>query len=181
MNYTKLSRTVALALRHKPLLFELELDGEGWVRVESLLSALREERREWAELVEGDLHEMIARASKQRYDMRDGKIRALYGHSLKNRLAKEPGQPPEVLYHGTPQSAIPTIRSEGLKPMSRQYVHLSADRETAVEVGRRRDPDAALLVVRAGEAHRNGVTFYRGNEIVWLADHVPPQFITFPT
>jgi len=27
------------------------------------------------------------------------------------------------------------------------------------------------------QAHRNGVTFYEGNEKVWLADFVPPEFI----
>jgi RNA:NAD 2'-phosphotransferase (TPT1/KptA family) len=37
-----------------------------------------------------------------------------------------------------------------------------------------------MLIVRVAEALRGGVTFYRGNDKVWLAAHVPPDFITFP-
>jgi len=181
----KLSRTVAHALRHKPWLYELELDDEGWVPVEALLAALRQRRGAWADLTEEHLAGMIARADKQRYELREGKIRALYGHSLKHRLAKTPAEPPEFLYHGTPTRAVQAILAQGLKPMGRQYVHLSIDLETAREVGARhgkgRDQRPVVLVIRAGEAHRSGVTFYEGNEMVWLADHVPPAFIDEPS
>jgi putative RNA 2'-phosphotransferase len=176
-----LSRTVAHALRHKPWLYELELDDEGWVPVEALLAALRQRRNAWADLTEKHLAGMIARADKQRYELREGKIRALYGHSLKHRLAKTPAEPPEFLYHGTPTRAVEAILAQGLKPMGRQYVHLSVDVETAQEVGARRDQRPVVLVIRAGEAHRSGVPFYRGNEMVWLADHVPPVFIDEPS
>lgn len=180
MDDTFLSKTLAHALRHAPWLYELEIDDEGWTPVAALLGALRERRLEWEGLAEDDLHALLARADKRRYEISEGKIRALYGHSLQHKLSKEPAQPPETLYHGTPRGALDAIRAAGLKPMSRQYVHLSTDMETARQVGQRRDQKPAVLVVRAGDAHRAGLTFYRGNEQVWLADHVPPEFITFP-
>lgn len=81
MRYTDLSRTVSHALRHEPWLYELELDDAGWVPVGALLAALRAEKPGWAALSEADLAQMMAQADKKRYQLRDGKICALYGHS----------------------------------------------------------------------------------------------------
>lgn len=66
---------------------------------------------------------------------------------------------------------------EGLKPMNRQYVHLSADREMATQVGQRKDKEPVILQIRAGDAQRQGIVFYKGNGRVWLADFVPAGFI----
>ncbi len=41
MNYDKLSKEVAYALRHSPGKYELELDANGWVSVDQLLESLR--------------------------------------------------------------------------------------------------------------------------------------------
>jgi putative RNA 2'-phosphotransferase len=64
-------------------------------------------------------------------------------------------------------------------PMGRQYVHLSVDEATAVEVGRRKAGKPNIIIVMALEAHEKGIRFYEGNEKVWLADLVPPEFIVF--
>lgn len=67
-----------------------------------------------------------------------------------------------------------------LRSMRRQYVHLSVDRETARVVGARRRGEVAILAIRAAEAADHGVTFYAGNDQVWLADAIPPEWIVFP-
>jgi putative RNA 2'-phosphotransferase len=177
MRYTDVSRTISHALRHEPWLYELELDDAGWVPVEALLAALRAEKPAWADLGEADLARMMAEADKQRYEMRDGKFRALYGHSAPQKLSKEPAAPPAILFHGTAPKTVALIRKDGLRPMARQYVHLSLDTATAAQVGRRKAKDPVILRVRAGEAHGEGVRFYRGNDLVWLADTVPAEFI----
>jgi len=46
-----------------------------------------------------------------------------------------------------------------------------------VHVGRRRSEQPVILEVLALEAHRAGIRFYPGNDQVWLADAIPPQFI----
>lgn len=158
-------------------MYELEVDGEGWAPLDQLVSALRRHRTEWSDLDRSDLEEMIRRSEKRRYEIRGGRVRALYGHSLPGRLEKEPAEPPAALYHGTDPGALPSIRSRGLRPMGRQYVHHSADRDTALEVGRRKAADPAILVVDAPGAREAGVTFYAGNEKVWLSDPVPPVFL----
>ena len=175
---SKLSRAVSHALRHEPWLYELELDDEGWTDVSALLAALREESASWADLQPRDLDEMIRTSSKQRHEIARGRIRALYGHSLPGKLAKAPGRPPRVLFHGTALSIVPAIRRDGLLPMGRQYVHLSVGRDMALLVGQRKAPSPIVLSINAEEAWSAGVRFYAGNENVWLADHVPAGYIS---
>lgn len=175
-----LSRAVSHALRHEPWLYELELDAEGWASVDDVVAALRSEKPEWATLSADDLAKMIAAADKQRHEIRGGKIRALYGHSIPGKLSRTPGVPPDVLFHGTSPSFLPAIRSSGLLPMGRQYVHLSTDVETALAVGRRKSKTPTILRVQAKQANEKGVQFYIGNEKVWLADHILPEFIVVP-
>ena len=177
IDYVQLSKTISHALRHEPWLYELELDNDGWVGVEALLGVLREEVPAWRNLIEQDLVEMIRSSSKQRHEMTAGRIRALYGHSLPGKLRREVSIPPDHLYHGTSPTIIPMIRKDGLLPMQRQYVHLSTDRETAQAVGKRKASEPVILIVKAQEAYQAGVSFYQGNEKVWLTDRVPPVFI----
>ena len=58
-------------------------------------------------------------------------------------------------------------------------MHLSVDRETATAVGRRKSNAPRILIVSAAKASKEGCIFYLGNDKVWLADHVPPEFIDF--
>ena len=120
---------------------------------------------------------MMAQPGKKRFEMRDGRIRALYGHSINRKIAKEATLPPPRLYHGTAPKTAAIIRREGLRPVHRQYVHLSADAETAYQVGRRKAPNPVILGVDAAAARAHGVKLYHGNDTIWLADHVPPAFI----
>lgn len=177
MKYSDLSRAVSHALRHEPWVYELELDHEGWVPVESLLTALRPMRPEWSSLLESDLSEMIQRSDKQRHELKDGKVRALYGHSIPGKLARVPDQPPAILYHGTAPETAAIIQQEGLKPMGRQYVHLSVDIPTAEQVGQRKSKTPVMLKILTEQASQTGIQFYQGNDRVWLADEVPPDCI----
>ena len=176
---TSLSRVVSRALRHEPWLYELELDQDGWIGVDALLAALREERPSWSSLNERDLMEMMAASSKQRHEIANGRIRALYGHSLPYRPRKEPASPPAYLFHGTAPEAVGKIRELGLLPMRRQYVHLSSLHDDAIAVGRRKSPTPIVATVKAQAAWQGGVAFYAGNDKVWLADHVPPAYVDF--
>ena len=61
--------------------------------------------------------------------------------------------------------------------MSRQYVYLSEDIETAKMVGKRKDSDSVILYIDTSNAVKAGVKFYRANDKVWLCKQLPPQFI----
>lgn len=177
LDLTRVSRTVSHALRHEPWLYELELDDQGWTDVEALLVALRQEQRAWANLGVQDLTAMVESSSKRRYELVGGRIRALYGHSVPERLLKVPAAPPQRLFHGTAPAVVPDIQKNGLLPMGRQYVHLSINRDEAVAVGKRKAPAPVILTVRAHDAWKDGVAFYSGNDRVWLADRVPWTYI----
>jgi putative RNA 2'-phosphotransferase len=177
MDYVKLSKAASHALRHAPEEYGLKLDEGGWIEVSAFLDALKSRTCEWAGITAADLETMIQRSAKQRHEITGARIRALYGHSTHERIAKEAKRPPELLYHGTDPTAAAAILVEGLKPMGRQYVHLSLDLGTAREVGKRKDKEPVILTVRAAEAFDAGVAFYMGNQNVWLADHIPSRFI----
>lgn len=178
MDYAALSRAVSHALRHEPDAYGLELDPEGWAGVNALLRALKQRSSEWTNVTEIDLRTMIQRSAKQRHELRGPAIRAIYGHSTSARITKEAKEPPRLLYHGTDARAADAILSDGLKPMARQYVHLSTDPRTASEVGSRKDRHPVTLLVHASQAHQSGVAFYEGNDSVWLADYIPAVFIS---
>ncbi len=176
MNYEKLSKEVSYALRHAPWEYELEMDEEGWVSIEQLLTALNTEGR-FEYITQNDLAVMIDKSDKKRHEIKAGKIRAMYGHSIPMHIVKEEKIPPDKLYHGTARRFIESIKNNGLLSMSRQYVHLSADIDTARKVGLRRDNSPCILEIDSKRAYENGVKFYHGNEKVWLADKIPSGYI----
>jgi len=169
---------VSHALRHEPWLYELELDSEGWVAVEQLLGALRLERPDWADISADDLSSMIERSPKPRHEMSGDRIRAVYGHSIPGRVSYRPANPPAVLFHGTAPEAAAVVMAEGLRPMGRQYVHLSVDAEMAMRVGARKSSAPVILMAQAADACRAGVAFYQASAQVWLADHVPAAYLS---
>lgn len=178
----RLSKLMSVALRHDPAAFDLTLDDNGWVDFELLVAALRT-RPKWAWVKADHVRHIIDSSDKQRFELNQGQIRARYGHSRAVRPSYQTVTPPSILYHGTPRRNLDVIRRNGLKAMSRQYVHLSATTDMALNVGQRRDNTPALLRIRAVEAHAAGVAFGTPSgaaDDVYLVEMVPPEFIEFP-
>lgn len=59
--------------------------------------------------------------------------------------------------------------------MNRQYVHLSADFQTAMKVGRRHGVPV-VIVIDAEAMARDGMIFYLSENGVWLCDYVAPEY-----
>jgi len=178
MNLEALSKEISYALRHNPKQYGLSLDEQGWVSVNALISALKRLGR-FKSLSVSDIEKMIQVSEKRRHELHNGKIRALYGHSTEEKIKKEPLQPPGILYHGTANKYVDSILVQGLISKNRQYVHLSGDVNTAIIVGKRKDDHPVILVIHAKKAWDDGVSFYLGNDNIWLADGVPPKYIGF--
>ena len=174
----KISKFLSLVLRHKPDQIGIMLDEAGWVDVEALLTACAQHR---FAITRQQLDEVVATSDKKRFAFsEDGKrIRANQGHSVQVELGYEPAEPPEVLYHGTADRFVESIRKQGLIKGNRHHVHLSVSRETAAAVGTRHGR-LMLLEVRSGEMHRAGVAFFKTPNNVWLTDTVPVQYLIFP-
>lgn len=171
-----LGKALALLLRHDPGRFGVTLDAAGWAELDAVAGAIR---ADGAPIGRERLLRVVAEDDKGRFVLSaDGRrIRAAQGHSLGVDLGLQPVEPPELLWHGTRAPLVPRILAEGLRPMGRQHVHLSADEATARRVALRRRGEIAILRVLAGEMARAGLALYRAENGVWLADGVPPGFL----
>ncbi|MFC7616726.1 RNA 2'-phosphotransferase [Actinokineospora soli] len=141
------SKRLSRLLRHAP--GDLPMTPDGWSPIPAVLSALG--------LTRAELDEVVTRNNKSRfaYDGSGTSIRASQGHSIPVDLGLSPVPPPPVLYHGTVEAALPAILSEGLRPMRRTHVHLSADVETATRVGSRHGRPI-ILTVASARMHADG-------------------------
>ncbi len=175
----RLSKLLTLVLRHRPELMGIRLDEFGFSDVDVGELARRISRLRGFEWVTaGDIEMVVMRDPRGRFEIRGGRIRATYGHSVPVLPPGDPLEdPPPVLYHGTTRRALSKILREGIKPMRRRFVHLSATPEVAVEVGRRHGSDVVVLVVDAQGLVRRGMRVWRGSDLIYLTEWVPPELI----
>ena len=166
-----MSKFLSLILRHKPQIVGIELDEHGWADVDELIRRVKN-------LDRATLEQIVAQDEKQRYSFSaDGKlIRANQGHSIPIDLELEELKPPEFLYHGTAERFSASILAQGLLKMSRMYVHLSIDIETARKVGIRHG-EPKIFRVASGKMFADGCKFYRSVNGVWLTEHVPAKYL----
>jgi putative RNA 2'-phosphotransferase len=173
---TRISRHLALHLRHRPDLLGLTLDEGGWVEIDALLAA---SCAHGFPVTREELDRVVRNSDKQRYAIEGTRIRANQGHSVAVDLDLPVADPPPRLFHGTVAGTLEAIRAEGLRPMRRHAVHLSGDRRTADRVGARRGVPV-VLEVDAAAMRRAGHVFRVSANGVWLTEHVPVPFLTFP-
>ena len=154
------------------------LDANGWAEIPELLEKMNAHQ---FNLSIEDLIEIVKSSDKKRFAFsEDGiKIRANQGHSVEVDLQLAEQIPPDLLYHGTAEKNIASIKEKGLLKGERHQVHLSADAETARKVGMRHGKPV-VLVIRSGEMHQQGIAFFLSKNNVWLTDYVEPGFIEFP-
>ncbi|MEU1484938.1 RNA 2'-phosphotransferase [Streptomyces sp. NPDC005752] len=169
----KVSKYLSKHLRHEPDRIGLSLDPHGWVSVDELLRACAQHA---FPITRGELDHVVTSNDKRRFAVEGGRIRANQGHSVTVDLGLPRAEPPAYLYHGTVARVLDAVRAEGLRPMNRHHVHLSADRETAVRVGARRGVPV-VLAVDAGAMHRAGHHFHVSANGVWLTDSVPALYL----
>ncbi|MFD9127820.1 RNA 2'-phosphotransferase [Kitasatospora sp. NPDC059571] len=171
----KVSNRLSRILRHDPGSVGIALDTAGWVGVDTLLGALARHGRP---VSRAELDHVVETNNKRRFAYsEDGRsIRASQGHTVDVDLGLPPGDPPAVLYHGTTGRVLDAIFHEGLRPMARRDVHLSADTETAVRVGSRHGRPVVLAVDAAAMA-ADGHEFRVSANGVWLTDGVPPRYL----
>ena len=171
----KISCYISMLLRHKPEAAGLTLDEHGWADVEKLLEGVNKNK---APLTMEELEYIVDTDDKSRYSFNKGKtlIRANQGHSIPVDVELEEIVPPDVLWHGTAEKYIESINEKGLIPKSRLYVHLSADYETAVTVGKRHGKPV-IYQVNAIKMSKDGYKFFLSKNDVWLTKNVPVEYL----
>jgi putative RNA 2'-phosphotransferase len=172
---SRLSRFLSLLLRHRPTRFPLQLDEQGYADLRDVMGIVQKlPNFRW--VTQADLDAVLTLPGRRRFELRDRKIRALYGHSAV-RPTYDAGIPPETLYHGTSVECLESIHQQGILPEERSYVHLATTPELARSIALRHTADPVVLRVDAGAAHREGSTFYHPVEEIYLCDRVPPVYI----
>jgi putative RNA 2'-phosphotransferase len=161
-----LSVHLAYLLRHAK---DIRRDEFGWASCKNIISRLG--------IRMDDLVEIVNTDSKGRYEFSsEGKeIRAVQGHSVPANLELKTITDIDLLYHGTAESAYSYIWKNGISKMSRNFVHMSKDRETAFKVGSRHG-DPVVIIIMAKLLIKDGHKVYRSKNGVYLTDHVAPKY-----
>ncbi|SFF19390.1 putative RNA 2'-phosphotransferase [Phytobacter palmae] len=174
--HNEVSKFLSYVLRHQPQAIGLELDSEGWANIDALIAGAAGH----GQSLDKQLIEAVVQGSdKKRFALsEDGlHIRAVQGHSTTQvDIAFTEKKPPDILYHGTASHFLSAILAEGLTAQSRQYVHLSADREVAIQVGQRYGTPV-VLEINALAMFEQGYPFYQAENGVWLTRQVAVEFI----
>ena len=164
------SKFLSLILRHKSEEIGVTLDSNGWAEIDEIIN--KSQLGLTKELIE----EVVTQSDKQRFVIKDGKIRANQGHSIEVDLELKAVRPPDILYHGTATRFLDSIMKVGLTKQSRQHVHLSKDTQIAAMVGKRHGK-VVILEVDAKKMFEEGYAFYLSENGVWLTDRVGVEFL----
>ncbi len=168
----KKSRRLSWLLRHGAAEAGVRMDAAGWVDRGEVCRATH---LTWAEV-----HEVVRRNDKQRYQLDGDRIRASQGHSLEGmpvtREALEDSWERVTLHdpvwHGTTVEAVEGIARHGILPVRRTHVHLAASQDS--HVGKRASV-GLLLEVSPGRLGAAGIDLFRSPNGVLLARCVPPD------
>lgn len=171
----QLGKYISYILRHHPEAIGITLDEHGWADVVELLKGINEAGRKIdMELLE----EIVATNNKKRYSFNEDKtlIRANQGHSIDVDVELKQCTPPDFLWHGTGEKYVVSIDKQGLRPKSRLHVHLSADYDTAVNVGSRHGKPI-VYKINSKAMSEAGYEFFKSENGVWLTKEVPVQYL----
>lgn len=167
------SKYLSLLLRHAPEKGNVTLNKAGWCVINDLISNAGFTLKELNDIVETD--------NKGRYEFNEDftMIRAVQGHSIQDVYVEmEHIIPPYELLHGTKEEYLDDIMKTGIDKMSRLYVHLSDDINTAKSVADRRKGKSVILSIDAMRMRADGYKFFLSKNRVFLVDHVPSKYIT---
>lgn len=170
----RISRFLSYLLRHQPKEYPLSFDRQGFVSWRDVVETVQER---FQEVTEADIRAVVTRSDKKRFELKDDKVRATYGHSFPVDLGLAAVEPPAELYFGTARDLGDSILHNGLKPRDRRYVHLSSSLQEALAVGKRRDPSPAVIIVDAQSAHAEGISFFAAGPL-FLVESIPPKFLS---
>ena len=171
----KISKYISLILRHKPEVAGITLDEHGWANVNELVAGIKKVHPNFDTK---HLYLIVMNDEKRRYSLSDDMefIRANQGHSIPVDVELKLTAPPDILYHGTGEKYVESIKKEGLIPKSRLYVHLSKDKETAYTVGKRHGKPV-IFAIAAQAMTLDGCEFYLSENGVWLTKEVPAKYM----
>jgi RNA:NAD 2'-phosphotransferase (TPT1/KptA family)/thiamine kinase-like enzyme len=138
-DHRRLSKAMAYQLRHDGPNNGVAIDKTGFASMDGLALCLKVDSSHLLAVAE--------HPGEPRFEVRDGRIRALYGHTLD--VVIEAGikvGTPTALYHGSSWSVLDAIVKDGVIPMQRRMVHLTNIAGEAMAVGARKGAPIVLAI-----------------------------------
>jgi len=173
-----LGRILTGILRHFPDRYGLTMEPHGWVSLPAIVRAISQRHPAYHWLRVQHLVAIAETDAKGRYEVRDDRVRATYGHTVEVELDLPTENIPDHLYfHVTPEEAT-IVLEVGLKPSDRKRVHLSKTAEDARAAGAVRTPEPVILEVDIRKAQAGGLIVMRAGKTVFLVDQVPADYLT---
>ncbi len=169
---------LAYMLGRNPAEFGLVPDAQGFVRLRELLQALHEEEG-FRHVREADLRALPLCHPSADIEIEENRIRC---RSRTPCPAKEgpPAEPPRLLYAAIRRRAWPFVHQKGLASERQAPTILCIDRDFALRLGRRIDPEPVLLTVDVRKAVAAGVHFLPVGERLFQAASLPPSCLSGP-
>ena len=172
-----LGRILTGILRHFPDRYALSIDPQGWVSLPQIVRAISQRHPAYHWLRAHHLVAIVETDAKGRYEVRDDRVRATYGHTLE----VEPDLPteniPDRLYYPVTAEEAGIVLEVGLKPSDRRKVHLSKTAEDARSAGSVRTPEPIVLEVDAKRAREDGLVIGKAGKTVYVVERVPAEYL----
>ena len=172
-----LGRVMTGILRHFPDRYQLAIDAHGWVALPDLVRAIGRKHPAYHWLRPHHLVAIAETDAKGRYEVKDDRVRATYGHTLEVDLDLPTENIPERLYFPVTAEETTIVLEVGLRPSDRRKVHLSKTAAAARAAGRVRTPEPTILEIDARKARETGIVIMQAGKTVYLADQIPPELL----
>ncbi len=172
-----LGRVLTGILRHFPDRYGLTMEPHGWVSLPAIVRAISQKHPAYYWLRVAHLVAIAETDAKGRYEVRDDRVRATYGHTIEVDLDLPTENIPELLFFPVTPEEASIVLEVGLKPSDRKRVHLSKTAEDARAAGSVRTPDPVILEVDTQKARSGGLVIMRAGKTVYLVDQVPAEYL----
>ncbi|MCL5799859.1 MAG: RNA 2'-phosphotransferase [Candidatus Thermoplasmatota archaeon] len=171
-----LSKILAGMLRHFPERYGVQLDDHGWVKISSIIPAIRIQTRHFKWLTPKHIEGLVLTDPRERYQVNGNhEIRARYGQSIPVQLDDLPTDSiPEKLYYQTTPEELELIRETGINPSDKSWVHLSKTYRQAYVSGLYHVDSPTIVEIDTARLIGEGNQVYRATEDIFLVSRVPP-------
>lgn len=170
----RVSQVISHALRHHPDKFGLTLDEFGFAPLENLTLGIN--KKLGTNFSTRDIENIAIELGGERFLIKNGKIRAQYGHTIPISVAYDFVEPPINLFHGTLNENLKSIYSQGLLSHNHSVVFLTESYEEAVEAASRKGTPV-ILTIESLKAYQSGLSFRKLTSTVYGSDEIPTRFI----
>jgi len=172
-----LGRILTGVLRHFPERYQLAMDPRGWVDLPDIARAIAQRHPMYHWLRPHHLVAIAETDAKGRYEVKDDRVRATYGHTLEVDLDLPTDNIPDRLYFPVTSEEATIVLEVGLKPTDRRKVHLSKTAADALAAGKVRTPEPVILEVDARRGRESGLVIMQAGKTVFLVDKVPADLL----